>query len=130
AHRRRDRRGRLRSVVASRPQRRRLDPHTGSDRRDPGATPARAGGTRTHEEADLMSGPRPSIPRRLRSAFSEPGVRFSLIWQVFLVYPVLAVLSADSATPWTVLGLASVAAFAVVYLASFASPAITEGFPL
>lgn len=77
-----------------------------------------------------MSGPRTSIPRRLRSAFSEPGVRFSLIWQVFLVYPVLAVLSADSATPWTVLGLASVAAFAVVYLASFASPAITEGFPL
>lgn len=68
--------------------------------------------------------------QRIRSALSGPGVLFSLIWQVFLVYPVMAVLAADASAVWTVLGLVSVVAFSASYLVAFASPAATQGFPL
>lgn len=67
---------------------------------------------------------------RIRSALTEPGVLFSLIWQVFLVYPVMAVLAADASPGSTALGLVSVVAFSVTYIAAFASPAATEGFAL
>lgn len=71
-----------------------------------------------------------SLWRRVRSSLMSPGVLFALIWQVFLVYPVLAVLNADAPTGWTILGLMAVAAFSVSYLVAFASPAVTASFPL
>lgn len=67
---------------------------------------------------------------RLRGALSGPAVLFSLIWQVFLIYPVLAVVTADAGASRTVLGLVAVAAFSVIYLLAFASPAVTVDFPL
>lgn len=68
--------------------------------------------------------------QRIRSALTGPGVLFSLIWQVFLVYPVMAVLAADASTVWTALGLVAVVAFSASYLVAFASPVATQGFPL
>ena len=72
----------------------------------------------------------PSRWQRFRTAITGPSVLFSLIWQVFLIYPVLAVVYSGASTAPTVLGLVSIAAFSVVYLAAFASPAVTEGYPL
>ncbi len=72
----------------------------------------------------------PSRWRRFRSAITGPSVLFSLIWQVFLIYPILAVVFSGAPTAPTVLGLVSIAAFSAVYLAAFASPAVTEGYPL
>lgn len=68
--------------------------------------------------------------RRWRSALTAPPVLFSLIWQVFLIYPVLAVVLAGASTGATVLGLVAIAAFSAVYLAGFASPAVTDDYPL
>src|SRR5699024_10113210 len=68
--------------------------------------------------------------RRVRSALSNPGVLFSLIWQIFLVYPVMAVLSADAPAGLTVLGLVAVVSFSVAYVVAFASPAASDDFPL
>lgn len=68
--------------------------------------------------------------RRVRDALTSPNVLFSLIWQVFLIYPVLAVVYSGAPTAPTVLGLASVAVFSAVYLAGFASPAVTRDYPL
>ena len=70
------------------------------------------------------------LGRRVRSALSNPGVLFSLIWQIFLVYPVMAVLSADAPAGLTVLGLVAVVAFSVAYVVAFASPAASDDFPL
>lgn len=72
----------------------------------------------------------PSRWRRFKSTITGPSVLFSLIWQVFLIYPVLAVVYSGASTAPTVLGLVSIAAFSVIYLAAFASPAVTEGYPL
>jgi two-component system sensor histidine kinase DesK len=68
--------------------------------------------------------------RRFATATTGPSVLFSLIWQIFLVYPVLAVVYSGASTARMVLGLVSIAAFSVVYLVAFASPAVTEGYPL
>lgn len=68
--------------------------------------------------------------RRFATTITGPSVLFSLIWQIFLIYPVLAVVYSGASTARMVLGLASIAAFSVVYLVSFASPAVTEGYPL
>lgn len=76
---------------------------------------------------DAPSG-RDPLMRRIRSALASPGVLFSLIWQVFLIYPVMAILSADAAPGVTALGLVFVVVFSVTYTAAFASPAATEGF--
>lgn len=70
------------------------------------------------------------LGRRVRSALSNPGVLFSLIWQIFLVYPVMAVLSADAPAGLTVLGLVAVVAFSVAYVVAFASPAASDDFAL
>ncbi|GLB63581.1 hypothetical protein NCCP2495_14600 [Dietzia sp. NCCP-2495] len=67
---------------------------------------------------------------RIRGLSSGPAVLFSLIWQVFLIYPILAVVTADASAARTVLGLTAVAVFSVTYLLAFASPAVTVGFPL
>lgn len=72
----------------------------------------------------------PSRWRRFRSAITGPSVLFSLIWQVFLIYPILAVVFSGAPAAPTVLGLVSIAAFSAVYLMAFASPAVTEGYPL
>lgn len=67
---------------------------------------------------------------RVRDTVTGPSVLFSLIWQVFLIYPILGVVTAPATMPTTVLGLAAVAAFSITYLLSFASPAVTRDFPL
>lgn len=67
---------------------------------------------------------------RLKAAFTGPAVLFSLIWQVFLIYPILAVITADASTARTILGLVAIAAFSVIYLVGFSSPAVTIDFPL
>lgn len=67
---------------------------------------------------------------RLRDTLTGPAVVFSLIWQVFLIYPVLGVVTAPATMPPTVLGLVAIAAFSVTYLLAFASPAVTRDFPL
>lgn len=66
---------------------------------------------------------------RLKAAFTGPAVLFSLIWQVFLIYPILAVITADASTARTILGLVAIAAFSVIYLVGFSSPAVTIDFP-
>jgi two-component system sensor histidine kinase DesK len=71
-----------------------------------------------------------AVWRRVRDALTSPNVLFSLIWQVFLIYPVLAVVYSGAPTATTVLGLASIAVFSGVYLAGFASPAVTRDYPL
>lgn len=85
---------------------------------------------RTVTDTARAADDRVPLMRRIRESLANPGVLFSLIWQVFLVYPVLAVLNADAPTVWTVLGLVSVAAFSVSYLVAFASRAAMEGFAL
>ena len=66
----------------------------------------------------------------VRDTVTGPSVLFSLIWQVFLIYPILGVVTAPATVPTTMLCLVSVAAFSVTYLLSFASPAVTRDFPL
>lgn len=67
---------------------------------------------------------------RIGAALRNPGVLFSLIWQVFLLYPLLAVLSAGADPVWTVLGVCSIVAFSVVYIAGFAAQHMSDDFPL
>lgn len=43
---------------------------------------------------------------------------FSAIWMLFLVYPIISVVTADLSTPLTVVGLAMITAFAAIYLLS------------
>lgn len=80
--------------------------------------------------AGARSPGRPSRWQRFRSAITGPAVLFALIWQIFLIYPVLAVVPAGASTTATGLGLVSIVAFAGIHLAAFASPAVTEGYPL
>ena len=73
---------------------------------------------------------RPAWWEHLKAAFTGPAVLFSLIWQVFLIYPILAVITADASTARTVLGLVAIAAFSGVYLLGFSSRAVSVDFPL
>ncbi|MBQ3358320.1 MAG: sensor histidine kinase [Microbacterium sp.] len=47
------------------------------------------------------------------------GWLMAVVWMVFLVYPVLALLASDAATGWVVLGWAGLVAFATVYVVGF-----------
>ncbi len=47
------------------------------------------------------------------------GWLMAVVWMVFLVYPVLALLASDAATGWVVLGWAGLVAFATVYVIGF-----------
>lgn len=53
----------------------------------------------------------------------DPWARFgwimAVVWLVFLVYPVLALLSSDAATGWVVVGWIALVAFVVVYVGGF-----------
>lgn len=47
------------------------------------------------------------------------GWLMAVVWMVFLVYPVLALLASDAAPGWVVLGWAGLVAFATVYVIGF-----------
>lgn len=47
------------------------------------------------------------------------GWLMAVVWMVFLVYPVLALLASDAATGWVALGWAGLVAFAIVYVVGF-----------
>lgn len=60
-------------------------------------------------------------PGRMTSA--DPWARFgwmmAVVWLIFLIYPVMALLRSDAAPGWIVVGWAALVAFIVLYVAGF-----------
>jgi two-component system sensor histidine kinase DesK len=61
--------------------------------------------------------------RRSRAVGKDPWARFgwlmAVIWLVFLVYPVIALLHSEAPLVWVVVGWAALVAFAVLYVTGF-----------